>query len=95
MTYAVYFFNYQEKAADLYPVPDLNDISPKQKKPLRTTNAYFYWVTKEQGSFDWFRGVMNEVAELDQRVNLTTQSSISFLLNFSSGLMSLLAFGRV
>lgn len=88
-------FNYQEKAADLYPVPDLNDISPKQKKPLRTTNAYFYWVTKEQGSFDWFRGVMNEVAELDQRVNLTTQSSISFLLNFSSGLMSLLGFGRV
>ncbi|XP_010676396.2 respiratory burst oxidase homolog protein A [Beta vulgaris subsp. vulgaris] len=57
----------EEKAADLYPVPDLNDISPKQKKPLRTTNAYFYWVTKEQGSFDWFRGVMNEVAELDQR----------------------------
>ncbi|CAL9165936.1 unnamed protein product [Musa hybrid cultivar] len=34
---------------------------------LRTTNAYFYWVTREQGSFDWFKGVMNEVAELDQR----------------------------
>lgn len=37
---------------------------------LRTTNAYFYWVTREQGSFDWFKGVMNEVAELDQRVSL-------------------------
>ena len=36
---------------------------------LRTTNAYFYWVTREQGSFDWFKGVMNEVAELDQRVS--------------------------
>lgn len=41
--------------------------SPRKKKTLRTTNAYFYWVTREQGSFDWFKGVMNEVAELDQR----------------------------
>nr|AKS03956.1 respiratory burst oxidase-like protein 3 [Rubia cordifolia] len=47
--------------------PSLNKVSPKRKKPLRTTNAYFYWVTREQGSFDWFKGVMNEVAELDQR----------------------------
>ncbi|CAJ1927622.1 unnamed protein product [Sphenostylis stenocarpa] len=44
-----------------------NKISPKRKKTLKTTNAYFYWVTREQGSFDWFKGVMNEVAELDQR----------------------------
>ncbi|XVF10507.1 hypothetical protein REPUB_Repub07fG0188900 [Reevesia pubescens] len=44
-----------------------NRISPKRKKTLKTTNAYFYWVTREQGSFDWFKGVMNEVAELDQR----------------------------
>ncbi|KAK1667423.1 hypothetical protein QYE76_055582 [Lolium multiflorum] len=27
--------------------------------------AYFYWVTREQGSFDWFKGVMNEVADSD------------------------------
>uniref|UniRef100_A0A0K8WML5 Respiratory burst oxidase A-like protein n=1 Tax=Acacia koa TaxID=468172 RepID=A0A0K8WML5_ACAKO len=45
----------------------LNKISPKRKKTLKTTNAYFYWVTREQGSFDWFKGVMNEVADLDQR----------------------------
>ncbi|KAL0312532.1 UNVERIFIED_CONTAM: Respiratory burst oxidaseprotein A [Sesamum radiatum] len=44
-----------------------NKVSPKRKKTLRTTNAYFYWVTREQGSFDWFKGVMNEVAELDQK----------------------------
>ncbi|XP_047165248.1 respiratory burst oxidase homolog protein F-like isoform X3 [Vigna umbellata] len=44
-----------------------NKISPKRKKTLKTTNSYFYWVTREQGSFDWFKGVMNEVAELDQR----------------------------
>ncbi|KAJ0559213.1 Respiratory burst oxidase protein A [Helianthus annuus] len=42
-------------------------VSPSKKKSLRTTNAYFYWVTREQGSFDWFKGVMNEVAELDHR----------------------------
>lgn len=42
-------------------------VSSKRKKTLKTTNAYFYWVTREQGSFDWFKGVMNEVAELDQR----------------------------
>lgn len=41
----------------------------KTKKALKTTNAYFYWVTREQGSFDWFKGVMNEVAELDQGVS--------------------------
>ncbi|KAL8543564.1 hypothetical protein ACS0TY_004212 [Phlomoides rotata] len=45
----------------------LNRMSPKRKKTLRTTNAYFYWVTREQGSFDWFKGVMDEIAELDQR----------------------------
>ncbi|XP_022760744.1 respiratory burst oxidase homolog protein A-like isoform X2 [Durio zibethinus] len=44
-----------------------NRVSPKRKKTLKTTNAYFYWVTREQGSFDWFKGVMNEVAELDKR----------------------------
>ncbi|KAM1636908.1 hypothetical protein ACFX1X_015019 [Malus domestica] len=47
--------------------PNPNKVYPKRKKPLKTTNAYFYWVTREQGSFDWFKGVMNEVAELDQR----------------------------
>lgn len=46
-------------------------VSPKRKKILKTTNAYFYWVTREQGSFDWFKGVMNEVAEMDQRVILS------------------------
>nr|ASN77884.1 pollen NADPH oxidase [Olea europaea subsp. europaea]ASN77885.1 pollen NADPH oxidase [Olea europaea subsp. europaea] len=27
--------------------------------------AYFYWVTREQGSFDWFKGVMDDIAECD------------------------------
>ncbi|EPS63617.1 hypothetical protein M569_11166 [Genlisea aurea] len=46
----------------------VNKVSPRRRKgTLRTTNAYFYWVTREQGSFDWFKGVMDEVSELDQR----------------------------
>nr|GMD17475.1 putative respiratory burst oxidase homolog protein H [Ipomoea batatas] len=28
--------------------------------------AYFYWVTREQGSFEWFKGVMDDIAEHDQ-----------------------------
>nr|CAB3452252.1 unnamed protein product [Digitaria exilis] len=27
--------------------------------------AYFYWVTREQGTFDWFHKVMDEVVEAD------------------------------
>ncbi|KAL2242796.1 UNVERIFIED_CONTAM: Respiratory burst oxidase protein C [Sesamum indicum] len=34
---------------------------------FKTRRAYFYWVTREQGSFDWFKGVMNEVAETDHK----------------------------
>lgn len=37
----------------------------KGKGPGR---AYFYWVTREQGSFEWFKGVMNDVAESDHNV---------------------------
>lgn len=37
-----------------------------KRKPFATRRAYFYWVTREQGSFEWFRGVMNEVAENDK-----------------------------
>ncbi|CAJ2650679.1 unnamed protein product [Trifolium pratense] len=44
-----------------------NKVSSKRKKTLKTTNAYFYWVTREQGSFDWFKGVMNEVDEIDKK----------------------------
>lgn len=32
-----------------------------------TRKAYFYWVTREQGSFEWFKGIMNEVAEMDEK----------------------------
>uniref|UniRef100_A0ACD5T9I8 Uncharacterized protein n=1 Tax=Avena sativa TaxID=4498 RepID=A0ACD5T9I8_AVESA len=34
---------------------------------FRTRQAYFYWVTREQESFDWFRGVLDEVTEADTK----------------------------
>ncbi|KAH1074762.1 hypothetical protein J1N35_027090 [Gossypium stocksii] len=45
-----------------------NSTSPnsKRKENFKTRRAYFYWVTREQGSFDWFKGIMNEVAEMDR-----------------------------
>ncbi|XP_075505922.1 respiratory burst oxidase homolog protein A-like isoform X1 [Primulina tabacum] len=61
------FSRYSDQSGGSFDPSSLNKVSPKRKKPLRTSNAYFYWVTREQGSFDWFKGVMNEVAELDQR----------------------------
>ncbi|KAI3977161.1 hypothetical protein MKX01_035891 [Papaver californicum] len=42
-----------------------NGGSSNIRKGFKTKRAYFYWVTREQGSFDWFKGVMNEVAEMD------------------------------
>ncbi|CAK9159247.1 unnamed protein product [Ilex paraguariensis] len=38
-----------------------------KKKPQRSTSAHLYWVTRDPGSFEWFKGVMNEVAEIDQK----------------------------
>jgi respiratory burst oxidase len=42
--------------------------SSSKKRAYRTTCAHFYWVTREAGSFEWFKGVMNEVAEMDKKV---------------------------
>ncbi|XP_024385792.1 respiratory burst oxidase homolog protein B [Physcomitrium patens] len=51
--------------------PDLRPMeSPRtrsKKKAKRNPKAYFYWMTREQGSFDWFRGVMREVEEIDHK----------------------------
>lgn len=43
------------------------DGSSVSATSFRTRRAYFYWVTREQGSFEWFRGVMDEVAETDKK----------------------------
>ncbi|CAH9106375.1 unnamed protein product [Cuscuta epithymum] len=41
--------------------------STVKKKTQRVKRAHFYWVTREPGSFEWFKGVMNEVAEMDHK----------------------------
>ncbi|KAL6585686.1 hypothetical protein OROMI_002330 [Orobanche minor] len=41
------------------------DTSSGKKKISKTRSANFYWVTREPGSLEWFKGVINEVAEMD------------------------------
>lgn len=38
--------------------------------------VYFYWVTKEQESFEWFRGVMDDIADYDHDVRFRTQNTL-------------------
>lgn len=53
--------------------PDMDKQKPsetprrRKKEACETAQAYFYWVTREQGSFDWFKGIMNEIGEYDQK----------------------------
>lgn len=58
-------------------------MSNGRKKSQRTTSAHFYWVTREPGSFEWFKGVMNEVAEMDQKVISYSSLLVSFLFLLS------------
>ncbi|KAL2336628.1 hypothetical protein Fmac_011074 [Flemingia macrophylla] len=39
-----------------------NQSDENRKGPER---AYFYWVTREQSSFEWFKGVMDDIADYD------------------------------
>ena len=52
--------------------------SSNKRRAYRTSCAHFYWVTREPGSFEWFKGVMNEVAEMDKKV-----MSLPFCVLFS------------
>ncbi|OVA09959.1 Cytochrome b245 [Macleaya cordata] len=47
----------------LKSMQDPSALTGKGKCPGR---AYYYWVTREQASFEWFKGVMDDVAEHDQ-----------------------------
>ncbi|GLJ15118.1 hypothetical protein SUGI_0247200 [Cryptomeria japonica] len=46
---------------------DIENEGKQKEKSFNTSRAYFYWVTREQVSFEWFKGVMNEVAESNQK----------------------------
>ncbi|KAL5201259.1 hypothetical protein ABZP36_035613 [Zizania latifolia] len=45
----------------------VSTASTNRKRAYRTNCAHFYWVTREPLSFEWFKGVMNEVAEMDKK----------------------------
>uniref|UniRef100_M8AXE5 FAD-binding FR-type domain-containing protein n=1 Tax=Aegilops tauschii TaxID=37682 RepID=M8AXE5_AEGTA len=51
-------------------------VSFKNNWPAK---AYFYWVTGEQGSFDWRKGLMNEIAERDHSVLISLDVFLKFI----------------
>lgn len=48
----------------------VNQSDEPKKGPER---AYFYWVTREQSSFEWFKGVMDDIADYDHDVRFRTK----------------------
>ena len=44
--------------------------------------AYFYWVTGEQESFEWFKGVMDDIAEYDRDVSSSKTLLRLFCLSY-------------
>uniref|UniRef100_A0A453KUS3 FAD-binding FR-type domain-containing protein n=1 Tax=Aegilops tauschii subsp. strangulata TaxID=200361 RepID=A0A453KUS3_AEGTS len=69
----------------------VSTASSNRKRSYRTSRAHFYWVTREPMSFEWFKGVMNEVAEMDKKVGvhafllqIAQQSFCTLLMNYSS-----------
>ncbi|GLJ10347.1 hypothetical protein SUGI_0126600 [Cryptomeria japonica] len=46
----------------------LQNMKSNATSPVTSrSRAYFYWITREQGSFEWFKGIMNEIAEIDHK----------------------------
>jgi respiratory burst oxidase len=59
----------------------------------KAVKAHFYWVTREPGSVEWFRGVMEEISDMDCRVILNT--SISFICITSLPLIDILTYSFI
>ncbi|KAK7269361.1 hypothetical protein RIF29_22086 [Crotalaria pallida] len=58
--------NIKQHQQDADEVESGGVMNNNKKNPFATKRAYFYWVTREQGSFEWFKGVMNEISENDK-----------------------------
>lgn len=71
----VFMWFYQDSTTETSTSDDSNNsfnvstASSSKKRSPRTTSAHFYWVTREAGSFEWFKGVMDEVAGMDKKVS--------------------------
>lgn len=59
--------NYQAKNNELHGSESLGEdgTSSSRRRDFVTERAYFYWVTREEGSFEWFRGLMDDAADKD------------------------------
>ncbi|GMJ02665.1 respiratory burst oxidase homologue D [Hibiscus trionum] len=57
----------EEDSIPISAMENGNCSNKANNKGFNTRKAYFYWVTREQGSFEWFKGIMNEVAEMDEK----------------------------
>lgn len=56
----------------------VNDLKGEGKNKVKKyRNVYFYWVTREQSSFEWFKEVMNEVAELDKKATIEMHNHLT------------------
>ncbi|KAF8673270.1 hypothetical protein HU200_048824 [Digitaria exilis] len=55
--------NIKEPESDLESGATINN---SMSSSFPTRRAYFCWITREEGSFEWFREVMDEVAEKDK-----------------------------
>ena len=57
---------YAVENAQLHQMENGLQREPQNKnEKFKTRRAYFYWVTREQGSYDWFNLIMNEIAARD------------------------------
>ncbi|KAJ3688500.1 hypothetical protein LUZ61_017664 [Rhynchospora tenuis] len=54
--------NYQAKKNELHGDKTSSNY---RRHDFVTERAYFYWVTREEGSFEWFRGLMDDAADKD------------------------------
>ncbi|KAF7142724.1 hypothetical protein RHSIM_Rhsim05G0002800 [Rhododendron simsii] len=69
--------NTESSTSDESLKSSMPSTSTEKKKLKRAKNAHFYWVTREAGSFEWFKGVMNEVAEMDHKGQIEMHNYLS------------------
>jgi respiratory burst oxidase len=54
--------NYRAKKNKVH---DPESLQKGSKSDFVTERAYFYWVTREEGSLEWFRGLMDDASDQD------------------------------
>ncbi|KAM6597009.1 hypothetical protein CsatA_007533 [Cannabis sativa] len=54
---------YKEDEKDLEKGINNCNNKKKKRKPFATKQVYFYWSTRDEGSFKWFKEVMDEITE--------------------------------